>query len=161
MSRDLSRGLHMLTQRLDRAADRILREEPGLSYSRFLALYMVGRQGASTQRELAARLGVSEASVSRMARVLTRAGWLTTDHILGSGNRRALTLTPTGEELLMRWGSGLEDQLASLVAAAGVPYEDYRAQTERVLAELESAISDEPDPLAPQADQQQAEEPVA
>jgi DNA-binding MarR family transcriptional regulator len=76
MERDLSRSLHALTARLDRAADTILRAEAGLSYSRFLALFMVRSLGADTQRALAERLGVSEPSVSRMTRVLAEQGLL-------------------------------------------------------------------------------------
>jgi DNA-binding MarR family transcriptional regulator len=76
LDHDLSRTLHKLTARLDRAADNILRTENGLSHSRFLALYMVGSEGADTHRILAERLGVSEPSVSRMVRVLGDLGWL-------------------------------------------------------------------------------------
>jgi hypothetical protein len=42
MERNLSFNLHVLTARLDRAADRILRAERNVSYSRFLALTLVG-----------------------------------------------------------------------------------------------------------------------
>ena len=52
----LSRKLHTLIARLDRAADARLRAEAGVSYSRFLSLYMVGLEGADTQRALAERL---------------------------------------------------------------------------------------------------------
>lgn len=74
MEHDLSRSLHTLTARLDRAADQILRVEAGLSYSRFLALFMIGSAGPGTQRALADRLGVTEPSVSRMTRALEEAG---------------------------------------------------------------------------------------
>jgi DNA-binding MarR family transcriptional regulator len=74
MEQDLSRSLHTLTARLDRAADQILRAEAGLSYSRFLTLFMIGSAGADTQRALAERLGVTEPSVSRMTHALEEAG---------------------------------------------------------------------------------------
>ena len=70
VERNLSFNLHVLTARLDRAADRILRAEHNVSYSRFLALTLVGELGASTQRALADPLGVTEPSVSRMTAVL-------------------------------------------------------------------------------------------
>ncbi|MGO9753442.1 MAG: MarR family winged helix-turn-helix transcriptional regulator [Solirubrobacteraceae bacterium] len=76
MDLTLSRKLHKLTVRLDRAADVRLRTDAGVSYPRFLALYMVGSAGADTQRALAERLGVSEPSVSRMVRVLAENKWL-------------------------------------------------------------------------------------
>ena len=63
MDRDLSRSLHKLTARLDRAADAMLRREAGVSYARFLALYMVGLEGADTQRALAERLTAAGAEL--------------------------------------------------------------------------------------------------
>jgi DNA-binding MarR family transcriptional regulator len=138
VERDLSRSLHKLTARLDRAADNLLRAEAGVSYARFLALYLVGSEGANTQRALAERLGVTEPSVSRMVRVLAEAELLeTTRHPLG-GNRNRLRLTTTGEELVTRSGMDLEERLARLLETAGVPYRTYLTHTKRLLAALET-----------------------
>jgi DNA-binding MarR family transcriptional regulator len=139
---DLSRSLHRLTARLDRAADTILRVEAGVSYSRFLALYMVGSEGADTQRALAERLGVSEPSVSRMVRVLADGGWLQSVPDPAGGNRNRLRLTATGEQLVERWGAELERRLAALLESAGVPYRSYRTQTRRLLAALDGQPGD-------------------
>jgi DNA-binding MarR family transcriptional regulator len=137
MELDLSRSLHKLTARLDRAADTFLREEAGVSYARFLALYLVGSEGADTQRALAERLGVTEPSVSRMVRVLANAGFLeTTSDPLG-GNRNRLRLTAAGDQLVTRWGTDLEERLAGLLETAGVPYRPYLTHTKRLLAALE------------------------
>jgi DNA-binding MarR family transcriptional regulator len=138
VDRDLSRKLHKLTGRLDRAADALLRAEAGVSYSRFLALYMVGLEGADTQRALAERLGVSEPSVSRMVRVLTGHGWLESTSDPAGGNRNQLRLTPTGEQLVRRWGAKLEERLAALLEAAGVPYRSYLTHTEHLLTALDA-----------------------
>jgi DNA-binding MarR family transcriptional regulator len=140
--RDLSRSLHRLTARLDRAADAILRVEAGVSYSRFLALYMVGSEGADTQRALAERLGVSEPSVSRMVRVLADGGWLHTLPDPAGGNRNRLRLTATGEQLVRRWGAELEARLAALLETAGVPYRTYRTHTKRLLDALDRPSRD-------------------
>jgi DNA-binding MarR family transcriptional regulator len=139
---DLSRSMHKLTARLDRAADAILRVEAGVSYSRFLALYMVGSEGADTQRALAERLGVSEPSVSRMVRVLSEAGWLQSLPDPAGGNRNRLRLTASGEQLVKRWGAELEERLAALLETAGVPYRTYRTHTKRLLAALDAQSSD-------------------
>jgi DNA-binding MarR family transcriptional regulator len=138
MELDLSRSLHTLTARLDRAADAILRAEAGLSYARFLALFMVGSLGADTQRLLAQRLGVSEPSVSRMTRVLAEDGLLEAAADPAGGNRRQLRLTPTGQQLVKRWGGRLEERLAALVDATGVPYRTYVKYTQRLLAGLDA-----------------------
>jgi DNA-binding MarR family transcriptional regulator len=139
MEHDLGRSLHTLTARLDRAADAWLRAEAGLSYSRFLALFMVGRWGADTQRVLADRLGVSEPSVSRMTRVLTEAGLLESVADPSGGNRHRLSLTAAGAETVARWGSEIERRFTELVRASGVPYETYREHTGRLLAQLDVA----------------------
>jgi DNA-binding MarR family transcriptional regulator len=136
--RDLSRCLHGLTARLDRSADAFLRGHAGVSYSRFLALYMVGSEGADTQRALAQRLGVSEPSISRLVRGLKEGGWLEIVAEPGGGNRNQLRLTSAGERLVARWGGELEERLAALLEAAGVPYRAYRAHTQRLLAALEA-----------------------
>ena len=91
---DLSFDLHALVVRLDRSADRILRSELGVSYRRFLALFMVRDLGAATQRALADRLEVSEPSVSRMTSVLQDAGLLVAETDPSGGNRHRLRLTP-------------------------------------------------------------------
>jgi DNA-binding MarR family transcriptional regulator len=150
VDRDLSRSLHRLTARLDRAADAFLRAQAGVSYSRFLALYMVGSEGADTQRALAERLDVSEPSVSRMVRVLADGGWLQAVSEPAGGNRNQLRLTAAGEELVQRWGAELEERLAALVDAAGVPYRAYRTHTQRLLAALDGPAigSRDPQPAA-------------
>ena len=138
MERELNRSLHRLTGRLDRAADAFLRAEAGVSYARFLALYMVGSEGADTQRALADRLGVSEPSVSRMVRVLADDGLLEAMPDPLGGNRNRLRLTAAGEQLVTRWGVDLEERLARLLESASVPYRAYLTHTKRLLAALET-----------------------
>jgi DNA-binding MarR family transcriptional regulator len=106
---------------------------------------MVGSEGADTQRALAERLGVTEPSVSRMARVLAEGGWLETVPEPGGGNRNRLRLTPAGDALVQEWGGQLEERLTVLLEAAGVPYRTYLAHTERLLAAVK------PDPVGAQA----------
>ncbi len=127
-----------MTARLDRAADRMLRAEAGLSYSRFLTLYLVGYWGAETQRALAELLGVTEPSVSRMIRVLERSGLLEAAADPGAGNRRRLRLTEAGKQCVERWGGLLEGRLVDLVDASGIPYVTYLDYTKRLLAALEA-----------------------
>ncbi|MEW9529803.1 MarR family winged helix-turn-helix transcriptional regulator [Microbispora sp. NPDC049125] len=136
MERNLSFNLHALTARLDRAADRMLKDY-NVSYSRFLALTLVGEFGASTQRALADALGVTEPSVSRMTGVLTGAGLLEAGPDPAGGNRHRLTLTDDGKQLVTDGLRMFEQRLAALVAHSGVPYAEYAAHTERLLASLD------------------------
>ena len=133
----LSFNLHTLTARLDRAADRILQSEQGVSYARFLALFMVGELGATTQRALAERLGVTEPSVSRMTASLASVGLLNVSPEPAGGNRRQLSLTSQGEELVERCANVLESRLVALVEFSGIPYAAYARHTKRLLTALE------------------------
>lgn len=136
MDRDLSRSLHALTARLDRAADSILQAEQNVSYRRFLALYAVREMGGTTQRDLARWMGVTEPSVSRMTRVLVEAGLLEAGVDRAGGNRRHLQLSAAGDELVAHCGALLEDRFAALVESAGVSYDDYGVSTRRLLVAL-------------------------
>ncbi|MBB2741117.1 UNVERIFIED_ORG: DNA-binding MarR family transcriptional regulator [Microbispora rosea subsp. rosea] len=134
MDRNLSLNLHVLTARLDRAADRILRAEHGISYNRFLALTLVAELGASTQRTLAEYLGVTEPSVSRMTGVLAADGLLDVQPDPAGGNRRRLSLTDAGKRRVTSIRQEFEDRLAAVVAESGVPYAEYAEHTARLLA---------------------------
>lgn len=140
--RSLSFSLHALTARLDRVADRILLAEAGVSYARFLALFMVGELGATTQRALAERLGVTDPSVSRMTAALVRARLLDAVPEPAGGNRRQLSLTSEGKELVERCASLLESRLVALVHSSGIPYTEYTRHTNQLLAAL--ATGDQP-----------------
>jgi len=133
---DLSFNLHTLTARLDRSADRILRAEYGLSYRRFRTLLIVGRLAQPTQRALAHELGVSEPSASRMTSVLVRTGLLAADPDPDGGNRRRLSLTVTGKEMVGQCRTLLERRFADLVRRSGVCYSDYARDTRRLLDAL-------------------------
>lgn len=137
MERNLSLNLHVLVARLDRAGDRILRAQHNISYNRFLALTLVGELGASTQRALADGLGVTEPSVSRMTAVLAAEGLLDVQPDPAGGNRRQLSLTDEGKQLVASLRQEFEERLAALVAHSGVPYAEFAEHTERLLATLD------------------------
>lgn len=134
---NLGLELHTLVSRLERAGDRILRANHGLSYRRFMVLVMVGELGASTQRALADRLAVTEPSVSRMIAALAGTGLLTVAPDPAGGNRRRIALTDSGRTLVNRAGTELIQRLTELVESSGVPFESYLAHTRRLNAALE------------------------
>jgi DNA-binding MarR family transcriptional regulator len=133
---ELTFDLHVLTARLDRSADHILQAEYGLSYRRFRTLLTVGRLGSATQRAVAAELGISEPSASRMTGVLVGTGLLEAVSDPMGGNRRRLTLTPRGEEVVEQCRTLLENRFADLVQRSGVSYSGYARDTRRLLAAL-------------------------
>jgi DNA-binding MarR family transcriptional regulator len=138
-SKNLGLELHTLVSRLERAGDRILRTEHGLSYRRFMVLVMVGELGVSTQRALADGLAVTEPSVSRMVAALADTGLLTVVPDPAGGNRRQIALTDAGRALVDHAGTDLIQRLTELVESSGVPFDTYLAHTRRLNAALESA----------------------
>ena len=144
MPDSLSYDLHKLTARLDRAADRILQEREGISYSRFLTLFAV-QNGAANQRALAVWLGQSEPSTSRMVGVLSSEGLLNARRIPGGGNSRRLQLTSAGAELVERGGRLLEERFEELLERSGVSRASYQRQTRRLLRELDANAQGQPD----------------
>ena len=136
MTESLTYNLHKLTARLDRAADRILREREGVSYSRFLTLFAV-KNGAGNQRALAGWLGQSEPSTSRMVGLLAGEGLLDVRRIPGAGNARHLQLTAKGLDLVDRGGRLLEARFEELLERSGVSRASYQRQTRRLLDHLD------------------------
>ena len=129
-------ALHALVAVLDRAADQILKERLGISYSRHLTLLTLQRIGSATQRELAAELGVSEPSISRSVPLLTDEGFLTVTSVAGGGNRRRVELTSAGEQLVDEAADILEGAFAQLMDAAGVEPNQIFAITNPMLGVL-------------------------
>jgi DNA-binding MarR family transcriptional regulator len=136
VSAHLTYDLHVLTARLDRAADRALQEEQNISYARFLALVAIA-DGAGSQRELADWLGVTEPSASRMTGVLTGAGLITAGPDPRGGNRRLLRLTAAGRASFQRGVDLLERRFADIVDRCGIPYGQYAAHTRLLIAALD------------------------
>jgi len=141
---DLSFDLHALTARLDRSADRILQTEFGLSYRRFRTLLIVGRLGTATQRAVAEELGVSEPSASRMTGVLVGTGLLDAHADPAGGNRKQLSLTVEGKEVVERCRTLLEQRFTGLVQRSGVSYDEYARSTRLLLEALAASLEPEP-----------------
>lgn len=139
----LSYEIHKLTSRLDRAADRLLRNEADLSYSRFLALFAVD-QGAETQRQLARWLGQSEPATSRMVGVLAREGLVDVETPSGTGNRRSLRLSPLATVLVKQSAGVLEASFQDLVRRTAIDADAYARDTRRLLAGLENDLAQGP-----------------
>jgi DNA-binding MarR family transcriptional regulator len=135
--------LHALVAVLDRAADQILKERLGITFSRFLTLLTLQRLGSATQRELATELRVSEPSISRSVPLLTDEGLLTVTYVAGEGNRRRVELTAVGEKLVNEAADILEDSFAQLMEAAGVGSKQILAFTNPMLGVLIGSADDE------------------
>ncbi|KRE62188.1 MarR family transcriptional regulator [Nostocoides sp. Soil756] len=132
----LAHQLHVLVALMDRRADLLLaRAGSPLGYRRFVALLVVSEHDGPTQRELAERLGASEAATSRMVAGLARDGLL--DVRAGHGRRRALHLTAEGGRRLREADLVLGDRFADLVRARGVDPDALLATTTDLVTALQ------------------------
>ena len=132
----LAHELHLLVALMDRRADALLqRSGCELSYARFLVLLHVSDGGGMTQRDLSARLGTSEAAVSRMVAGLARDGYV--DVARGAGNRRSLSLTAHGARALAAAGEALGDGFDRLVRNSGTDPSVLAASVRTIVAALQ------------------------
>ncbi len=114
----LDHDLHVLVRALDRAAETRLTPF-GISYARYLAMVVVADHDGLTQRDLATALGQSEPTASRTVSALADAGWLEAVHTPGTGNRRGLSLTTAGRDLLERASAALGSAFDEVVRSVG------------------------------------------
>lgn len=114
----LAHDLHVLVRTLDRAAETRLTPF-GISYARYLAMVIVADHDGLTQRDLATALGQSEPTASRTVSALADAGWIEAVRTPGTGNRRGLSLTDTGRDLLDRASGALGSAFDGVVRDVG------------------------------------------
>lgn len=134
----LAHDLHVLVRALDRAAEGRLAPF-GITYPRYLALVIVHDRPGLTQRDLAARLGQSEATASRTTAGLVRDGHLEAQRTPGAGNRRGLTLTATGSDLLAGASDALGTSFDEVVRDIGRDPQAWAADARRLSAILEES----------------------
>jgi len=130
--------LNHLVGELNKNADRILREEFGLTYSQFLFLLHLDSAGTVSSTNLARNIGVSRAAVSK------RISWFTTRGLVRSGHthsdNRVLTLavTPRGTTLVAQMSDVLEKRFRERFdALEGVDLEELNRSLLFVLAHLQ------------------------
>lgn len=116
---DLSLELHELVLALDREAEARLRPL-GLTYRKFVALFVIGEHPGVAARDLAGALSITEAAVSQLLPGLVGAGWVEVVHAPGSGRRRPLRLTDAGAGLLADAGRRLGRSLDAHVRGLGL-----------------------------------------
>ena len=135
---ELAHSLHLLTARLDAAADDLLREEFGLSHSQLGFLMPLLEHAELDVTSLAAALTVSVPAVSK------RVVWFTERDLVRSrshpdgGRRVALALTTSGRRLAVRASTRLRTRLDQLVA--GWP-EARLEQLHALVVELSATVS--------------------
>jgi DNA-binding MarR family transcriptional regulator len=143
MGASLATSLHKLVHEMDRAANRLLIKEFGISYKRAYFLLVLQQYGTVTQHELAIALGFSDPSVSIMLLELTKAGYLTVTPSAKHGRKRLVTLTPQGETLITAGLEFMDTHFSRVVETAQINAEIYQAFTEKLYKALISKKEEE------------------
>src|SRR5215472_9954323 len=121
---------------LDRAADRLLQTQVGISYRRFLFLTVLQHCGTVTQHELAVALGYSDPAVSTMLVELAKDGYVEITKSETHGRKRLVAITPRGNEVVARGRQLLDAHFDQLMARAGVDAQQLREITGRLYRAL-------------------------
>ena len=100
--------LNHLVGELNKNADRILRDEFGLTYSQFLFLLHLQASGKVSSSTLARQMGVSRAAVSKRVSWFTSRGLVDTGHAPSDNRVLTLALTPRGKRLTTQMSDVLE-----------------------------------------------------
>lgn len=133
---EISLLLHRIVYALDRAADRRLRDQFGVSHSRAVLLRVIGLKGPCSQHELAVALGHTDPAVTGMVRELVAAGLVEVLPDPGNGRRRLVSLTASGTDLVARVTAALDAAMAELVRAAAVDTRILAAELAKIDAVL-------------------------
>lgn len=137
MRSDLPLLLHKVVYELDRAADRILQREVGISYKRATVLLMVSLHGPQSQHELALRLGHTDAAISLLVRELNSDGYLTKTTSAGGGRKYSVALTDAGHDIITRCQGLLDQRFTELTTAADVDVDALHATIQKLAQGLE------------------------
>lgn len=129
-------SLHKLTYALDRAGDRLLQANFGISQNRALVLVAVLDKDDITQHQIASMLGRTDAAVSALLVALVKDGYVTTRVSPDHKRKNIVILTAKGETLAREVSIYLNDRFASLAKAAGVDPVSYRELTEKLIDAL-------------------------
>ena len=100
--------LNHLVSDLNRNADRILREEFGLTYSQFLFLLHLESCGTVSSSVLARNMGVSRAAVSKRVMWFTSRGFVDSGQVHSDQRLVTLAITARGRKLVQKMSDVLE-----------------------------------------------------
>lgn len=109
--------LHRVVHRMDRAADRVLRRELGISNRNVIALVVLETDGPMSQRALALSLGHTEPAVTALVRELVKTNAVEVTPI--NGRECSLSVTDEGARLVEAAHALIDPMFDELVTAAG------------------------------------------
>jgi DNA-binding MarR family transcriptional regulator len=111
---NLGYALHHLALVLDRQSDLLLQERLDIGFSQFKILMALKWHSGVQQKQIAAKLGQTEASVSRQIRLLQDVGLIRAQKSEDNKRERITTLTPKGEQLIDKALNALDSYHAAV-----------------------------------------------
>lgn len=124
--------LHRVVAALDRAGDRFLRAEFGVSHSRAVVMLLLHRGGPTGQHDLAVELGITDPAISGLVRELVRDGHVSVEVVPANRRQRVVSLTVPGAALVDHAGRHLEERFVALLAASGVDNDELFTLLSRI-----------------------------
>lgn len=118
--------VHRAAAAIEKRADRALKVSTGLTFSQFLMLSALRDEKNSSQKDLAAVLGVTPAVVTRQADALIVRNIINVSPV--NKRENSLSLTQQGEKLLRLAEKSMEDEVS------GAP--EFTTHEERVLSQM-------------------------
>ena len=126
-------AVHRLAAELARQADWILRARLDLTHRDFLYLVHIAG-GATSLSELARRMGLTRAAVSKRIPELESRGLVRSDSL---GRDRAVRLTAAGARLATRAGDLLEREFRDAFPESGISLDRTAIRLERMTEQLQ------------------------
>lgn len=136
----LQTAAHQLKVRTDRAAQALA----GISAAQASVLFILAREGATSQKTVARQLGLNESAVTGMVGRLTAMGLIRREPSLSDGRAWSITLTEEGETALKQFRTVLDAMNRDLTAAIGGD-----AEVARLAAGLRAIATLDAPPRAP------------
>lgn len=132
--------LHQITGLLDKKAESILSHDYGISFAWFQLLNVLSTDGPATQHQVASRLHVSDAAVSKLLDRMSSSGLVSVAADTNRQRRQIVSLTDTGKELVVSATDKLDRLLRTEFQDAYVNITWYEQMSNALLQKLTTKI---------------------
>lgn len=133
---------HHISFVLARQSDQVLQEQLGIGFSQFKILLILQQATGVQQKQIATKLGQTEASISRQIRLLSDAGLLTSQASPSNRRQHITRLTPKGVRLTEKAMEILNTYHAPIFAHLS---EREQSQLRELLTTMHNATCDRTD----------------
>ncbi len=130
--------LHEANQIMDSIAEHKLQSTLGISYSRFVFLYVINQHSQATQHTIAQTLRISDPAVSKLCEIAARDAVISIAANPLHKRQRLVSLTENGKALLQQGMQLLDACFSDTCTRADINEAEYRDQTARLLQSLQS-----------------------